>query len=85
LDIGTCPCIVALMITSADDDYRDTKRVRIHGTPLAPPFNEVGEWIAARYGVHVWDTTNAVSIIASAGLRSLHCRDFSLALVRSSQ
>jgi hypothetical protein len=43
LDIGTCPCIVALMITPADDDYRDTKRVKIHGTPLAPPFNELGE------------------------------------------
>jgi hypothetical protein len=41
------------MITPADQDYKDSKRVKIHGTPLPPMFKELAEWISARYGVSV--------------------------------
>jgi hypothetical protein len=41
------------MITPADQDYKDTKRVKIHGTPLLPMFEELAEWISVRYGVRV--------------------------------
>jgi hypothetical protein len=37
------------MITPADDDYIVTKRLKIHGTPLPPPFKELADWISARY------------------------------------
>jgi hypothetical protein len=41
------------MIAPSDDDYRDTRRLKIHGTELPSPFKELAKWIAARYGVHV--------------------------------
>jgi hypothetical protein len=41
------------MITPTDEDYKDTKQVKIHGTQLPPMFKELAEWISARYGVHI--------------------------------
>ena len=53
MNYDPCTLYLALMIAPTDDGYRDTKRVKTHGTPLPPPFKELAEWIAARYDVHV--------------------------------
>jgi hypothetical protein len=41
------------MFISLDDSYKQTKRIKIDGTPIGPPFAELAEWIAARFEVHV--------------------------------
>jgi len=41
------------MIAPSDDDYRQTKRLKISGAQLTSPFLELADWINARYGVRV--------------------------------
>jgi hypothetical protein len=41
------------MIAPSDDDYRQTKRLKISGARLTSPFLDLGDWINARYGVRV--------------------------------
>jgi hypothetical protein len=41
------------MIMPSDADYKQTKRLKTAGTPLASPLKELAEWIEARYDVHV--------------------------------
>jgi len=39
------------MITPADEDYKDTKRVKLGGAPLLPMFKVLAEWIFEQYDV----------------------------------
>jgi hypothetical protein len=41
------------MIAPSDDDYRQTKRLKISGARLPSPFLELADWINAHYGVSV--------------------------------
>jgi hypothetical protein len=41
------------MIAPSDDDYRQTKRLKISGARLPSPFLELADWINAHYGVGV--------------------------------
>jgi len=41
------------MIAPSDDDYRQTKRLKISGARLPSPFLELADWINAHYNVSV--------------------------------
>jgi hypothetical protein len=41
------------MIAPSDDDYRQTKLLKISGALLPSPYLDLAEWINARHGVHV--------------------------------
>lgn len=41
------------MIVPSDDDYQQTKRLKIEGVRLPSPFMEMVDWIGSHYGVHV--------------------------------
>jgi len=41
------------MITPRDEDYKQTKRLKITGFPLESPFKELADWVSAKYRVHV--------------------------------
>ncbi|NJM55266.1 MAG: hypothetical protein HC841_04565 [Verrucomicrobiae bacterium] len=41
------------MITPRDEDYQQTKLLKLSGAPLKSPFKELADWVGKRYGVQV--------------------------------
>lgn len=41
------------MITTADNEYKATKKIKQGAETLAPPFEELAHWVAAKWGVTV--------------------------------
>lgn len=41
------------MIVPSDESYQQTKRIKLEGQSLAPPFQEMATWITKTYGVSV--------------------------------
>jgi hypothetical protein len=50
------------MVVPSDEDYQQTKQLKITGAPLPSPFRELAAWIDATYGVHVLNILHDIII-----------------------